>query len=183
MYYLRRIFTYFLIAKHKVELILSVCDIVSLINLKWFYSGALLTVQLGLPKSVPPQYNALKDCSPDVLGARLRVLYHFSDLMYKSWRLLNLDPRSQVACLSCGPTYCVVAYETLSLWIIDGCDICPPVGACFTLQSGDLLDCAGATPGPAVPKSEHAALGQVHRKDHDTGQDLRTSNNRQENIC
>ncbi|XP_048876533.1 probable E3 ubiquitin-protein ligase HERC1 isoform X3 [Brienomyrus brachyistius] len=58
--------------------------------------GALLTVQLGLPKSIPPQYNALKDCSPDVLGARLRVLYHFSDLMYKSWRLLNLNPRSQV---------------------------------------------------------------------------------------
>ncbi|XP_050948731.1 probable E3 ubiquitin-protein ligase HERC1 isoform X3 [Labeo rohita] len=53
-------------------------------------------IQLGLPQSVPPQYNALKDCSPEVLNTRLRVLYHFSDLMYKSWRLLNLDPRSQV---------------------------------------------------------------------------------------
>ncbi|KAL2099644.1 hypothetical protein ACEWY4_004038 [Coilia grayii] len=54
------------------------------------------SVQLGLPLSVPPQYNALKDCSPEVLSARLRVLYHFSDLMYKSWRLLNLEPRNQV---------------------------------------------------------------------------------------
>ncbi|XP_073791889.1 probable E3 ubiquitin-protein ligase HERC1 isoform X5 [Danio rerio] len=54
-------------------------------------------IQLGLPQSVPPQYNALKDCSPEVLNTRLRVLYHFSDLMYKSWRLLNLDPRSQVS--------------------------------------------------------------------------------------
>ncbi|XP_043076943.1 probable E3 ubiquitin-protein ligase HERC1 [Puntigrus tetrazona] len=53
-------------------------------------------IQLGLPQSVPPQYNALKDCSPEALNTRLRVLYHFSDLMYKSWRLLNLDPRSQV---------------------------------------------------------------------------------------
>lgn len=53
-------------------------------------------IQLGLPQSVPPQYNALKDCSSEVLNIRLRVLYHFSDLMYKSWRLLNLDPRSQV---------------------------------------------------------------------------------------
>lgn len=53
-------------------------------------------LQLGLPQSVPPQYNTLKDCSPDVLSMRLRVLYHFSDLMYKSWRLLNLDTKSQV---------------------------------------------------------------------------------------
>ncbi|KAI4901439.1 hypothetical protein NFI96_014722 [Prochilodus magdalenae] len=53
-------------------------------------------LQLGLPQSIPPQYNALKDCSPEELGTRLRVLYHFSDLMYKSWRLLNLDPRNQV---------------------------------------------------------------------------------------
>lgn len=27
---------------------------------------------------------------------RLRVLYHFSDLMYKSWRLLNLDAKNPV---------------------------------------------------------------------------------------
>ncbi|XP_072518712.1 probable E3 ubiquitin-protein ligase HERC1 isoform X2 [Salminus brasiliensis] len=53
-------------------------------------------LQLGLPQSIPPQYNALKDWSPETLGTRLRVLYHFSDLMYKSWRLLNLDPRNQV---------------------------------------------------------------------------------------
>ncbi|XP_026209979.1 probable E3 ubiquitin-protein ligase HERC1 isoform X1 [Anabas testudineus] len=50
--------------------------------------------QLGLPQSVPPQYNTLKDCSPDVLSMRLRVLHHFSDLMYKSWRLLNLDAKN-----------------------------------------------------------------------------------------
>ncbi|XP_066501303.1 probable E3 ubiquitin-protein ligase HERC1 isoform X2 [Hoplias malabaricus] len=53
-------------------------------------------LQLGLPQSIPPQYNALKDCNPEELATRLRVLYHFSDLMYKSWRLLNLDPRNQV---------------------------------------------------------------------------------------
>ncbi|XP_031715964.1 probable E3 ubiquitin-protein ligase HERC1 isoform X3 [Anarrhichthys ocellatus] len=57
-------------------------------------SGGPGSFQLGLPQSVPPQYNTLKDCSPDVLSMRLRVLYHFSDLMYKSWRLLNLDAKN-----------------------------------------------------------------------------------------
>ncbi|XP_029920656.1 probable E3 ubiquitin-protein ligase HERC1 isoform X2 [Myripristis murdjan] len=59
-------------------------------------SGGTGNFQLGLPQSIPPQYNTLKDCTPDILSMRLRVLYHFSDLMYKSWRLLNLDPKNQV---------------------------------------------------------------------------------------
>ncbi|MGH0184836.1 UNVERIFIED_CONTAM: hypothetical protein FKN15_017450 [Acipenser sinensis] len=57
--------------------------------------GIMAPLQLGLPQSIPPQYNALKDCNPEDLNARLRVLYHFSDLMYKSWRLLNLNPMNQ----------------------------------------------------------------------------------------
>lgn len=60
-------------------------------------SGGTGNFQLGLPQSVPPQYNTLKDCSPPVLSMRLRVLYHFSDLMYKSWRLLNLDAKNPVS--------------------------------------------------------------------------------------
>ncbi|KAM9306994.1 putative E3 ubiquitin-protein ligase HERC1 [Pholidichthys leucotaenia] len=60
-------------------------------------SGGSGNFQIGLPQSVPPQYNTLKDCSPDVLSMRLRVLYHFSDLMYKSWRLLNLDAKNLVS--------------------------------------------------------------------------------------
>ncbi|XP_054612956.1 probable E3 ubiquitin-protein ligase HERC1 isoform X1 [Dunckerocampus dactyliophorus] len=60
-------------------------------------SGGCRSVQLGLPQSVPPQYNTLKGCSPDLLSLRLRVLYHFSDLMYKSWRLLNLDAKTPVS--------------------------------------------------------------------------------------
>ncbi|KAM9841857.1 putative E3 ubiquitin-protein ligase HERC1 [Aulostomus maculatus] len=60
-------------------------------------SGGSGNVQLGLPQSIPPQFNTLKDCSPDLLSMRLRVLHHFSDLMYKSWRLLNLDARNPVS--------------------------------------------------------------------------------------
>ncbi|KAM7392705.1 hypothetical protein PAMA_007702 [Pampus argenteus] len=60
-------------------------------------SGGTGNFQIGLPQSVPPQYNTLKDCSPDILSMRLRVLYHFSDLMYKSWRLLNLDTKNPVS--------------------------------------------------------------------------------------
>ncbi|KAG8144816.1 hypothetical protein E2320_013235 [Naja naja] len=52
-------------------------------------------LQLGLPDTIPPQYGALKEVSIHTVRARLRLLYHFSDLMYSSWRLLNLSPNNQ----------------------------------------------------------------------------------------
>lgn len=55
-----------------------------------------MPLQLGLPVCVPPQYSALREVSMEALRARLRLLYHFSDLMYSSWRLLNLSPNNQV---------------------------------------------------------------------------------------
>ncbi|XP_069046831.1 probable E3 ubiquitin-protein ligase HERC1 isoform X3 [Lepisosteus oculatus] len=58
--------------------------------------GSSVPLQLGLPVSVPPQYSALKEVSMETVRARLRLLYHFSDLMYSSWRLLNLSPNNQV---------------------------------------------------------------------------------------
>ncbi|XP_051786021.1 probable E3 ubiquitin-protein ligase HERC1 isoform X2 [Erpetoichthys calabaricus] len=64
--------------------------------------GVPAPMQLGLPTAVPPQFNVLKDYSPEVLRRRLRILYQFSDLMYKSWRLLNLNPRNQIS----GSQYC-----------------------------------------------------------------------------
>lgn len=60
-------------------------------------SGGSAGFQLGLPQSIPPQFNTLKECSPSILGMRLMVLYHFSDLMYKSWRLLSLDTKNPVS--------------------------------------------------------------------------------------
>ncbi|KAA8579332.1 hypothetical protein FQN60_010672, partial [Etheostoma spectabile] len=51
--------------------------------------------QLGLPVAVPPQYSGLREVSMEAVRARLRLLYHFSDLMYSSWRLLNLSPNNQ----------------------------------------------------------------------------------------
>lgn len=59
-------------------------------------SGSSVPLQLGLPVAVPPQYNGLKEVSIEAVRARLRLLYHFSDLMYSSWRLLNLSPNNQV---------------------------------------------------------------------------------------
>lgn len=55
-----------------------------------------MPLQLGLPDAIPPQYGALKEVSIHTVRARLRLLYHFSDLMYSSWRLLNLSPNNQV---------------------------------------------------------------------------------------
>ncbi|XP_067888501.1 probable E3 ubiquitin-protein ligase HERC1 isoform X5 [Heterodontus francisci] len=59
--------------------------------------GSTIPVQLGIPQMVPPQYSILKECSPEVLTDRLRVLFHFSDLMYKSWRLLNLNSNHETS--------------------------------------------------------------------------------------
>lgn len=39
----------------------------------------------------------------EAVRARLRLLYHFSDLMYSSWRLLNLSPNNQVSKDACRP--------------------------------------------------------------------------------
>ncbi|XP_057578758.1 probable E3 ubiquitin-protein ligase HERC1 isoform X12 [Hippopotamus amphibius kiboko] len=57
--------------------------------------GVSVPLQLGLPDAVPPQYGALREVSIHTARARLRLLYHFSDLMYSSWRLLNLSPNNQ----------------------------------------------------------------------------------------
>ncbi|XP_077988697.1 putative E3 ubiquitin-protein ligase HERC1 [Glandiceps talaboti] len=54
--------------------------------------GTPAPLQLGHPETIPPQYAALKDCSVESVRARLRLLHHFSDLIYSSWRLLNLTP-------------------------------------------------------------------------------------------
>ncbi|XP_047196036.1 probable E3 ubiquitin-protein ligase HERC1 [Hippoglossus stenolepis] len=63
--------------------------------------GSSVPLQLGLPMAVPPQYSGLKEVSMEAVRARLRLLYHFSDLMYSSWRLLNLSPNNQ----SCNSHY------------------------------------------------------------------------------
>uniref|UniRef100_A0A7N9DEE4 HECT-type E3 ubiquitin transferase n=1 Tax=Macaca fascicularis TaxID=9541 RepID=A0A7N9DEE4_MACFA len=57
--------------------------------------GVSVPLQLGLPDTLPPQYGALREVSIHTVRARLRLLYHFSDLMYSSWRLLNLSPNNQ----------------------------------------------------------------------------------------
>ncbi|XP_053573264.1 probable E3 ubiquitin-protein ligase HERC1 isoform X5 [Bombina bombina] len=57
--------------------------------------GVAVPLQLGLPDVIPPQYSTLKDICTHTVRARLRLLYHFSDLMYSSWRLLNLSPNNQ----------------------------------------------------------------------------------------
>ncbi|XP_077870271.1 putative E3 ubiquitin-protein ligase HERC1 [Saccoglossus kowalevskii] len=54
--------------------------------------GTPAPLQLGHPETIPPQFTALKECSVDSVRARLRLLHHFSDLIYSSWRLLNLTP-------------------------------------------------------------------------------------------
>ncbi|XP_071965475.1 probable E3 ubiquitin-protein ligase HERC1 isoform X2 [Antedon mediterranea] len=55
--------------------------------------GSGTQLQLGYPDSIPARFNTLRDCSPLSVRARLRILHHFSDLMYTSWRLLHLNPQ------------------------------------------------------------------------------------------
>ena len=50
-----------------------------------------VAMQLGLPDSIPDQYPALHGKDAVTLRHRLRLLYHFSELMYQSWRLLPVS--------------------------------------------------------------------------------------------
>ena len=52
--------------------------------------GVVAPLQLGTPTTTPPQYTALTTRSIEAIRARLRLLYHFSDHVYMSWRLLGL---------------------------------------------------------------------------------------------
>uniref|UniRef100_A0AAZ3RI90 HECT-type E3 ubiquitin transferase n=1 Tax=Oncorhynchus tshawytscha TaxID=74940 RepID=A0AAZ3RI90_ONCTS len=73
--------------------------------------GSSVPLQLGLPSAVPPQFSSLREVSMEAVRARLRVLYHFSDLMYSSWRLLNLSPNNQS---------CTSHYNTGTWGIVQG---------------------------------------------------------------
>ena len=61
-------------------------------------SGTPLPLQLGRPTAIPPQFPTLRGVDPDAVRARLRVLYHFSDLMSSSWRLMNLRQDEVCVC-------------------------------------------------------------------------------------
>ena len=65
-----------------------------------FVLGVGSSRQLGTPSCIPTQYTALKHCSMEQLRARLYLLHHFSDLMYSSWRMLNLSPPTNGAQVS-----------------------------------------------------------------------------------
>ena len=52
--------------------------------------GVPIPLQLGLPDSIPTQFGRLKGLSLEEVQGRLKMLHHFSDLIYTSWRLLPL---------------------------------------------------------------------------------------------
>ncbi|XP_075226553.1 putative E3 ubiquitin-protein ligase HERC1 isoform X4 [Lycorma delicatula] len=48
------------------------------------------TSQFGLPLAVPPQFGHLQTIPLSSIQTRLKVLFHFSDILYSCWRLLPL---------------------------------------------------------------------------------------------
>lgn len=152
-------------------------------------SGSSVPLQLGLPVAVPPQYSGLKEVSVEALRARLRLLYHFSDLMYSSWRLLNLSPNNQVGA---GAPAAASARKlppleqkdggraarsvTEALWMCVCAELYVP------LQCRDLGHRPGPAEAPAGPQSLHAAHGALHRKDHGAGQELRPPDHRETDL-
>ena len=56
-------------------------------------------VQLGTPPVIPPQFNTLCNQPVEDIRARLKLLHHFSDLIYSSWRLLPLGQQREPAML------------------------------------------------------------------------------------
>lgn len=54
--------------------------------------GTPSPLQLGCPTTIPPRFQAIKCVDPEAVRTRLRVLYHFSDLISSCWRLIDLTP-------------------------------------------------------------------------------------------
>ena len=48
------------------------------------------TMELGIPKGIPPEYTAIKEQKVSDVRQRLFVLQKFSDLVSKSWRMMDL---------------------------------------------------------------------------------------------
>lgn len=143
-------------------------------------AGVSAHVQLGLPQAIPPQYNTLKDCSPDVLSVRLRVLYHFSDLMYKSWRLLNLDSKNPVCLIS----FLFKHIFTSAAWLFH-CNasflfhsLFSPFfsGFHFTLQFRDCSHHPRWTPRASITQGQHSSSCALNRQNNDPGQDIWATN-------
>lgn len=64
-------------------------------------AGTPLPLQLGQPTAIPPQFPAIKGVDTQAVRARLRVLYHFSDLISSSWRLMNFKADEVFCVLIC----------------------------------------------------------------------------------
>lgn len=59
---------------------------------------------LGIPAAIPAEFTALKDCSVEAIRGRLMELHRFSDLIYSSWRLIDLSPLSETQVRSFSPS-------------------------------------------------------------------------------
>ena len=79
-------------------------------------AGTPLPLQLGQPTAIPPQFPAIKGVDTQAVRARLRVLYHFSDLISSSWRLMNFKADEVFCVLICVFFFItVVTYNILSI--------------------------------------------------------------------
>lgn len=94
----------------------------------------------------------------EAVRARLRLLYHFSDLMYSSWRLLNLSPNYQVRRNLLEPRDPALVLSLFSLTAY-------PCSAelHLPLQRRDLGNRPGPAEAPVGPPGLHPAHGPLHR--------------------
>lgn len=53
-------------------------------------TGVPFPLSLCVPESIPPEYHALRGLNLTDIHARFKLLYHFSNLVYSSWKLLPL---------------------------------------------------------------------------------------------
>lgn len=81
--------------------------------------GTPQPLQLGHPTAIPAQFPSIKEVDTRAVRARLRVLYHFSDLISSSWRLINLKPLEVCRISRLRFTYllCVLSYMFLLLCV------------------------------------------------------------------
>ena len=68
--------------------------------------GIHSNLQLGVPEEIPNQYTMLREISIPLIRDRLRILHHFSDLIYSSWRLFNLASIQVSVCVCVCACFC-----------------------------------------------------------------------------
>ena len=84
-------------SSHSIDRFLFCCVLGKSHSAAWMVSPTQSTkssfVEIGVPKCIPSEFTVLKDCKVADVRERLLVLRKFSELISKSWKMMNLTKK------------------------------------------------------------------------------------------